>query len=243
MNVERQHSQGLRASTTNKGQSSMALPKELIERLFAKFGAFYGRHFADMWAGQNPETVKEVWAEELSNFSREELGRGFEAAKRNKFPPTLPEFMALCRPPLDYEAAYHEAVTQMRLRHDGDRHKRYGADTWSNPAIYWAAAAIGGDIQTHQYTAMKSRWKAALDEALANPNPVPDYSPAIPAPGKVITPPDEARKKIMGLVEILAAKTSVNRERPVREDGSRKSTEELEREFMEGARSITGEPT
>lgn len=193
-----------------------------------------------MWAGQDPNVVKEVWAEELAGFNRDELARGFEAAKKSKFPPTLPEFMSLCRPPLDYEAAYYEAVTQMRLRYDGDRNQSYGADKWSHPAIYWAAASIGGDIQVQPYQYMKSRWKSALDEAMHNKNPVPAYVPALPAPGKQITPKADAHKRIMGLVEMLAAKTSVNRESPVKDDGSRKTTEELELEIQEAAKSLEG---
>lgn len=127
----------------------------------------YGKHFADLWAGQPIEAVKVVWADGLAGFSGNEIGLGLEACKRRKFPPTLPEFLELCRPPINAEAAFVEAVQQMRKRHAD------GSDTWSNPAIYWAARELGDDLFGMTYKALESRWLHELNKAQAKPNVVP----------------------------------------------------------------------
>lgn len=69
---------------------------EGINRLFAKFATWYGRHWLDMWAGIDMGAVKAEWASELSRFSGVALKHGLEECKRRKFPPTLPEFIDYC---------------------------------------------------------------------------------------------------------------------------------------------------
>ncbi len=73
-----------------------ALPDTRIDRLFMRFSVLYGKHWADMWAGIPIDQVKAAWAHELARFSNEQLGAGLKAV--GKFPPTLPEFVALCKP-------------------------------------------------------------------------------------------------------------------------------------------------
>ena len=115
---------------------SSALPEPWIERLFARFEAMYGARFADAWKGCSIAHVKAVWAEDLGGFSRDELAAGIAGCRSRDWPPTLPEFMKLCRPPIDHQAALLEAIEQMARRESG-------RDRWSHPAIYWAAVKIG----------------------------------------------------------------------------------------------------
>lgn len=69
------------------------------EKLFARLAAMYGARLADMWQGSNAEAVKAVWTSDLSAFTLEEIRDGIERLKDsgNGFPPTLPEFRAMCR--------------------------------------------------------------------------------------------------------------------------------------------------
>jgi hypothetical protein len=97
----------------------------------------YGARFADAWRGCDMEAVKADWALELGHYSPAELRRGVEGLKTRDWPPTLPEFLKLCRPPIDPEAAFAEAVREMRKRIDN------GLDEWSRPEIFWAAQSIG----------------------------------------------------------------------------------------------------
>lgn len=167
----------------------LSMPKriEWIERLFSRFAAYYGARFHDMWGGQRLDDVLAIWADELGDLTPDEMVRGVAAAKIAKFPPTLPEFIAMCRPPLDPESAFNEAVQQMALRDQG-------RDAWSHPAIYWSAATIGAfDLRNASWSAIKPRWSRVLQAELAKGEwpAVPPRLDALPAPGS--TTPDPAR--------------------------------------------------
>lgn len=183
----------------------MGNSSRLIERLFARLAAMYGARFADLWRGADIEHVKRVWAEELSDYTRDEIARGVAACRSRDWPPTLPEFLKLCRPAMDYERAFIEAVEQM--------HKRgSGADRWSSPAVYWAAAELGKDLSVYPYAHIAKRWQAALDEAGSRvasgdlPAEIPPRREALPAPADVTVPPEVARKRIRAMLDSLAAK-------------------------------------
>lgn len=58
----------------------------------------YGKHWLDMWAGQAMDEVKTVWAEDLAFASVGALRSALAHCQhKSKFPPTLPEFVSLCR--------------------------------------------------------------------------------------------------------------------------------------------------
>jgi hypothetical protein len=164
---------------TSRPKSS-ALPEPWIERLFSRFEAMYGARFADAWRGCNLQRVKAVWAEELGGYSREELSSGIAACLTKDWPPTLPEFLKLCRPPVDFTAALIEAVEQMARRDSG-------SDRWSHPAIYWAAVKIGSyDLSRKTLQELGPEWNKAFGDqlALGKWEAIPVRPPALPAPGQ-----------------------------------------------------------
>jgi hypothetical protein len=167
-----------------------AIPHDWIESLFQKMTYTYGVKFADQWVGIDTSAVKRHWALELGALTDEQLRTGVLALKTRNWPPTLPEFIALCRPPLDPVVAFHEAVEQ------GGRRDRGEPDEWSTPAIYWAWVRVGRrEVATQPYAALKSRWEAALVAELGKSvmPPVPAPAPALPAPGKSATAPAQAK--------------------------------------------------
>lgn len=87
------------------------LPRNWIEALFKKFLIRYGHLWADRYAGLDltPDEIVDEWATELGGFSPEEIKRGLEASRANKFPPTLPEFISLCRPAASVRPSADEA--------------------------------------------------------------------------------------------------------------------------------------
>lgn len=176
-----------------------------IEKLFERLSAYYGARFADMWRGCDLEGVKQVWATELGDCTREEIARGVAACRTRDWPPTLPEFLKLCRPAIDYERAFLEAIDQMRKR-------EHGEDVWSSPAVFWAACKLGGDLRAHPYQAIKGRWHAALDDAIDGvrtgklPTEIPQRAVALPAPGQTFIPPEVARERLAELRDSLARK-------------------------------------
>jgi hypothetical protein len=83
-----------------------ALTKRAIEMLFSKMSAFYGDKFAMMWRGAKIDEVQKAWAIELAKLSREQLKAGSESLTALPKPPTLPEFINLCRQARLEQAAY-----------------------------------------------------------------------------------------------------------------------------------------
>jgi hypothetical protein len=73
------------------------LPDQWIEKLFARFEAMYGAKFADAWKGCDLKSMKSLWAETLGALSRDELANGVAGCMSKDWPPTLPEFVKLCR--------------------------------------------------------------------------------------------------------------------------------------------------
>jgi len=152
--------------------------------------------------------VKSVWAKELAGYSPDEIARGIAACRTRDWPPTLPEFLKVCRPALDYERAFIEAIEQMRKRETG-------GDEWSTPAVYWAAVKLGRDISAHPYNAIKGRWKSALDDAIDGirtgklPAAVPKRREALPAPGQCSVPPEVAKQRIASIRDMLTRKMTM----------------------------------
>lgn len=68
-----------------------------IERLFARFLALYGERFSRMWANADLAEVKATWADRLGGFQGESLAHALKACDERPYPPTLPEFLGLCR--------------------------------------------------------------------------------------------------------------------------------------------------
>jgi hypothetical protein len=179
-----------------------------VEKIFQRMEDRYGALWADRYGAFPRARVMRTWAEDLADMSRDELTRGVAACRDRKFPPTLPEFRELCRPALDYERAFVEAVEQMRRRDAGE-------DSWSTPAVYWAATKLGGDLRAYPYQAIKGRWQAALDDAIDGvrtgklPNEIPSRHKSLPAPGQCSVQPEVAKQRLAGIRDMLAAKMTM----------------------------------
>jgi hypothetical protein len=155
----------------------------------------YGQKFTDLWRGVTPGEMKAVWSMALSGYTSDEIQRGLKVCMTHIWPPTLPEFLMWCRPPMDYEVAFVEAVNQMRNRDDG-------SDTWSQPAIYWAAVEFGAwDLRQATWDRVKARWTRILEEQLAKSDlpPVPQRMDALPAPGKAMVSVEKVREQLDAL--------------------------------------------
>lgn len=184
----------------DEGRQSMAsLPIAWIGRLFERMSLIYGTDKVQgMWRGQSIEDVQGFWSEELAGYSAEELRRGVQAMRNNPtWPPTLYEFMDLCRPPqgqMSPEAAFYEAVRATEQR------KRGEMGAWSKPAHYWAMMDVSAfDVLNSTWPQIKGRWTQALESRLKDPNPQP-----IPEPPKQLAPPppitdEEAGKRLREL--------------------------------------------
>lgn len=160
------------------GEQSKSRPASLegIEWLFSEFSHLYGARFVRMWEEVEPARMKATWAEALAGFSVREVHQGLAACREKPWPPTLPEFLLLCRPKPDYEAMFREA------QHQAGR-SRYGADVWESPLLFWAAYRIGTwDMVNLPYEKVRTRWVKIIDELIPQADmlaPVPEKSPAL----------------------------------------------------------------
>ncbi|MHB0992704.1 MAG: hypothetical protein ACYC0M_15705 [Burkholderiales bacterium] len=179
--------------------SQNALPDTWAERLFQVLEDSYGSLWIDRYAGLDRQRVKRTWAARLGGYSAEEIKRGVDATMLCKFPPTLPEFLQLCRPTVDPRTEWAEACEQMRLHLQGN-----GEATWSRPEVYWAAIKIGAyDLNVQSWDQIKTRWMNAL--AHAKNDPVPEFLAPLPAPGKQSMTKEIAEKMTRQLGAIVDA--------------------------------------
>lgn len=157
----------------------MALPAEWIERIFTRMAGMYGARFLDLWKDVDLDVVKRTWAEGLAGFSGEEVARGLEACKqRAKFPPTLPEFVVMCRSQGDMAAAESLFVFA--------QHAIQAGDWQGNRLAYWTAQFVGvADVRNNPWLYIKSRWTKALNDCIAESElpEIPAPRSALPAPG------------------------------------------------------------
>lgn len=180
------------------------MPAAWVDRLFEVFQARYGARFADQWRDLDPARLKLAWAEDLAGYTAEELRRGLDASKARAWPPTLPEFMLLCRPLADARGEWVEACEQMPVRLRGN-----GEDRWSRPEVYWAAVSIGNhDLQTLPWEQVRARWERAL--ATAKADPIPEYRRALPPPGRETVTREEAVRRIGAVRDKIAREFSVD---------------------------------
>ncbi len=157
----------------------------LIDHLFNRLDGLYPLRWRSAFANDTAiANWRTAWAESLTDerVTMAEIKRGLAVCrKRIAWPPSFAEFLTACRPALDAEQAFYEAVRQMQKRESG-------ADSWSNPALFWAASRLGGDLMRYAYETVKNRWKSELDKALSElragslPTTIPDRRVALPPP-------------------------------------------------------------
>jgi len=91
--------------------SKQPLPDSWVERIFQRMQGLYGSLWVDRWrSGETVErngrqfdrgllNAKATWAQEMGGFADqpERIARALESCRHRNMPPTLPEFLSLCR--------------------------------------------------------------------------------------------------------------------------------------------------
>lgn len=72
---------------------------DVIDWLFAKLLTMFGRQWADMWTGINPDVVKSDWRHALTGIDPDAIRMAVESMNRDgrDFPPNQSQFVALAR--------------------------------------------------------------------------------------------------------------------------------------------------
>lgn len=176
---------------------SAPLPTHLVEDLFQRLTAQLGAKIADLWAGVKPEHVKAEWADGLAGFRDAEIMRGLKACQSRIFAPTLGEFCRLCRPALDAEFAWLEAVDGLAARRTGE------IGQWSHPAVYRAAEAMAFEVQSRSFHDCRRSWAYRLEQELVKGWLADVSAPAV----RIAHQPAQARKPTAAEKEAFARLT------------------------------------
>jgi hypothetical protein len=110
-----------------------------------------------MWRGVDKEKLKRHWANALEGYTPDELKTGLNDCLTRIFPPTLPEFLMLCRKPIDPQQAFIDACN----------------GKFANEAIRRTARKIGSfDLQRTTWAQIKTRWTNELAFQQSQKEPV-----------------------------------------------------------------------
>lgn len=66
------------------------------KRLIAKMQLNYGKKFADQWIGVSPEDLASEMVNQYQGLTQADFVRGIERMKKEKWPPSIPEFRQWC---------------------------------------------------------------------------------------------------------------------------------------------------
>lgn len=193
-------------STFNPAASRWTMPHPkldgvaVIDHLFNRLNGSYPNKWRANFRDEHAiEDWRQAWAEAFDDegITPDDVALGIKNCRRMfDWPPSLSEFLRACRPNLEPDVAFFEAVRGMQARRNGERGE------WSHPAIFYAAVMVGQhDMLGCTYTHIEARWKKALSEqlALGRWDAVPTPAVALPAPGKDITNQAEGQKRIREL--------------------------------------------
>jgi hypothetical protein len=116
---------------------------------------------AEMYVGVKPDLVQREWGIGLADYRPHEIARGLVKTSDAVFAPNLGEFKRMCRPALDPEIAWYEAIEGLRARENGE------TGQWSHPAVWRATHGMSYHMLNQTYAAMRRRWEVALDREFA----------------------------------------------------------------------------
>lgn len=187
----------LASSPERQGPVSTPLNGEQVGQVFKRLQAQLGAKLADLYAGVKPEDVRQEWAAALGGYRNEEIIRGLDACRTRAFAPNLGEFLNLCRPALDPEIAWMEALDGIKARAAGERGE------WSHPAVFRAAQSFVFELRSKSFKECKKNWAFVLQREFSRGwiKDVPEAPLQIPhMPSKPGKPSPEVLAKIKSIL-------------------------------------------
>lgn len=179
----------------------------MIDHLFNRLDGLYPHRWRSAFGSDMAiANWREAWADGFVSecVTASEVKIGLHACRtRFQWPPSFAEFLLACRPAVDFEAAFYEAVTQLRKRETGQ-------DTWSHPAIFWASVAIGQyNLRNAVWSAMQSRWTVALKQEMEKGEwpEIPTPRLSLPEPGQT-TSKEAATQALSNIRAMMSARNA-----------------------------------
>lgn len=152
----------------------MATQSELVDRLFVRLSEMYGSKFASMWDGQSLDGVKRTWADGLAGLSMQQIADGLKKCLSRDWPPSLPEFRALCLP--DFETLF--TIAQVNPR--------------ASALAYWAVQGFGYyEMRQASWRTARDRWTRICERLIADG--IPELPPVPQQIEQKAAPADPAR--------------------------------------------------
>jgi hypothetical protein len=163
----------------------------LMDHLYNRMEGMYPQRWkANFPSATSIQNWRESWAEafEDERITPQDIAAGLKACrKRHDWPPSLPEFIRACKPPVDYETLFAGSAVSV------------STGKWENRLAYWATQSVGSfEVRNEPYVRMKTRWTKAIDELLED-GELPEIPPgreALPAPGKQSISKEEAAMRV-----------------------------------------------
>lgn len=187
--------------STFENQSKWLMPHQklegmsLMDHLFNRLNGTYPNKWrANFRDEQSIEDWRQAWAEAFDDegVMPNDVALGIKNCRRMfNWPPSLPEFLKACRPHLETDVAFFEAVRGLQARSAGKR------GDWSHPAIFFASLAVGQyEMMNQSYQQLKARWEKAFGEQLALGQwpEIPPVVEALPAPARTEEGKEQIRK-------------------------------------------------
>lgn len=177
----------------------------LMDHLFNRLEGLYPSRWRAAFSSEGQiQNWREVWAEAFieDGITPAAIQTSLAAVRRKyPWPPSLPEFLAACRPEIEPERAYHEAIVGIRSRECGKKGE------WSHPAIFWAMTYLQYELRSSSYPQVKTRWEIALErEIKKNQWPeIPEPMTALPAPPEKPADPEAAERARQMIREFVQA--------------------------------------
>ncbi|CAE6861878.1 hypothetical protein R75461_08028 [Paraburkholderia nemoris] len=147
------------------------------EWLFRQMHALYGARFAAMWRNVDSADLMRVWSRALHGMPQETLLSGVEALQGVPHPPTLPEFLDLCRQARLRAVSGHaprlrsdtRAVAAISVRHAADGRRKDGRPLMHEArpiATDAAASPAGRAFYANASPELRAKYRAVFDAAL-----------------------------------------------------------------------------
>ena len=173
----------------------------LVDWLFDDCLLRYGNQFSSRWIGLDVHDLKAQWAAELGKLALAEIKAGVVRMRREciSFPPTLQEFVHLCRPAESIENLFLQCAS-LAARHLVDH-----ATPWPSAVLYWAAQRFGmGSLSGANWVASKTRFTQIYHDCLAQQDEgsLPNMPAAVPR----ISGPQAKQRTEAGSQALAAAK-------------------------------------
>ena len=100
----------LAREAASRPQSNESARPTLNARLSSELCVRLAELYGHKWVSQYGETLPETWARGLSDMSGADIGNGLIQCLKSghEWPPSLPEFRAMCKPKRENAAMYRE---------------------------------------------------------------------------------------------------------------------------------------